>query len=275
MTYLPSYPCILGPHVAGLFLATALQAAEIDAAGLDALLPADIVILGEVHDNPAHHDNQARAVAAMGAAALVFEMFGPEAALAATPEVRGDAGALAGALGWDGSGWPDFALYWPIFEAAPEAAVFGGAVPREDVRRAVSEGAASVLGSGAALFGLDAPLDDGEQDRREALQAEAHCDALPDEVLPGMVEAQRLRDAALAHAVVAAMAETGGPVAVITGNGHARKDWGMPPMLARVLPDARVLSVGQFETPPDDAPPYDLWLVTERAERDDPCRAFR
>ena len=31
----------------------------------------DIVVLGEVHDNPAHHANQARAVAAIKPAALV------------------------------------------------------------------------------------------------------------------------------------------------------------------------------------------------------------
>ena len=104
---------------------------------------------------------------------------------------------------------------------------------------------------------------------------EAHCDALPEDILPGMVEAQRLRDAALARAVLAAMAETGGPVAVITGNGHARRDWGLPRMLARAAPDLTLVSIGQFEAPPEDDPPFDLWLVTTPAPRDDPCAAFR
>ncbi len=90
-----------------------------------------------------------------------------------------------------------------------------------------------------------------------------------------MVEAQRLRDAGLARAVVAAMLETGGPVALITGNGHARTDWGVPRMLGRALPDATVISVGQFEAAPSGPVPHDLWLVTEPAERPDPCLAFR
>ncbi len=65
------------------------------------------------------------------------------------------------------------------------------------------EGAAAVFGAAAARFGLDAPLPEDEQAAREAEQAEAHCGALPAEMLPGMVEAQRLRDAALARAVAA------------------------------------------------------------------------
>ena len=99
------------------------------------------------------------------------------------------------------------------------------------------EGASRFLFLSAPLFGLDAALDPEEQATREAGQMAAHCDALPDHVLPGMVEAQRLRDAALSRAIVAAILETdGGPVAVITGNGHARTDWGIPPMLTRALP---------------------------------------
>ena len=78
-----------------------------------------------------------------------------------------------------------------------------------------------------------------------------------------------------ARAVVQAMDATGGPVAVITGNGHARKDWGVPAVLAVAAPDLSVLSLGQFEAAPEGAAPYDLHLVTAPADRDDPCEAFR
>jgi hypothetical protein len=84
----------------------------------------------------------------------------------------------------------------------------------------------------AARFGLTEALDPDEQAAREAEQQEAHCNALPEEILPGFVEAQRLRDAALAEAALAALADTGGPVVVVTGNGHARADWGVPALLA-------------------------------------------
>ncbi len=239
---------------------------------------ADVVILGEVHDNPAHHEWQAEAVAALQPAALVFEMLLPEQAEAVTPELRMDAEALEAALGWEARGWPDFGMYHPLFTAAPEAQVFGADLPHDTVRAALSDGAAAVFEEvfdvPAADFGLDAPLPAVQQEAREALQDAAHCHALPEAVLPGMVEAQRLRDAAIAHAVIEAHAATGGPVAVITGSGHARTDWGVPAVLAVAAPDLSVHAVGQLESDPDGDAPFDQLRITAPAEREDPCAAF-
>jgi uncharacterized iron-regulated protein len=165
-------------------------------------------------------------------------------------------------------------MYAPLFTAAPAARIVGGALPRAEVRRAVTEGAAAVFGPDAGRFGLDRPLPAAEQAAREADQATAHCDALSEEMLPGMVAAQRLRDAALARAALEAWRRTGGPVAVITGAGHADRERGIPAALAEAAPGLSVLSIGQFEAPPADPPPFDLWLVTEPAEREDPCAAF-
>ena len=239
---------------------------------------ADVLIVGEVHDNPHHHVGQARAVQELAPAALVFEMLTPELAAKVTPELLGNAATLDAALDWEGRGWPDFSMYYPIFSSAPDAAIFGGAVARADVRRAVSEGAAAVFGGGASAFGLDVPLPDDEQAAREAGQQVAHCNALPPDILGGMVEAQRLRDAALARATLAALAESeargvDAPVIVITGNGHARRDRGVPVYLeGRGL---TVVSIGQFETAAPEAPAFDAWIVTDAAERPDPCEAFR
>ncbi|MHC0052424.1 ChaN family lipoprotein [Actibacterium sp. D379-3] len=250
------------------------RAGEIAPDALTDLPAADVIVLGEVHDNPIHHENQARAVAALHPAALVFEMLTPGLAARATPDLMGDAAALGKALHWQESGWPDFTFYYPIFTAAPGTPIYGGALPRGDVRRAIGAGAAAVFGDGAAAYGLAAALPDDVQAAREELQQIAHCNALPPEMLPGMVEAQRLRDAALARAVAQALAETGGPVAVITGNGHARRDWGLAAALAQAAPEVTLLSVGQFEEPPEEPAPFDLWLVTAPAEREDPCAGF-
>ena len=239
---------------------------------------ADIVILGEVHDNPDHHAWQAEAVADLQPAALVFEMLLPDQAAAVTSDLRDDAQALEQALGWEARGWPDFAMYHPIFTAAPEAAIFGADLPRDSVRAAMSDGAAAVFTEtfreDPVAFGLDQPLPPDMQETREALQDAAHCHALPEALLPGMVEAQRLRDAAIARAAIAAHAATGGPVAVITGTGHARSDWGVPAVLALVAPELSVHAVGQMEAEPDGDAPFDQVRVTDPAERDDPCAAF-
>ncbi len=239
----------------------------------DLFRDADVVFLGEVHDNPVHHDNQAQAILAIGPKAVVFEMLVPEQAEKVTPDLLDDARALEVALGWNDSGWPDFSMYYPVFAALVETKIYGGQVPREAARIAFQGGDMSAALDGAgAEFGLTLPLSQEQQEDREALQMAAHCDALPEEMLPGMVMAQRLRDARLAQAVTEALDETGGPVAVITGNGHARIDWGAPVLLPKEIAS---MSFGQLEAEPQSDPPYDLWIVTEAAERDDPCAAFK
>lgn len=260
--------------VAACLLAAPVRADLITPDALDTLPDADVIFLGEVHDNPAHHSNQARAIAAIDPAALVFEML-TAAQAAAVPDVLPDAATLSRLLDWDASGWPDFTLYYPLFRAASSALIYGAEVPREDARLAMSIGVAEHFGADAARFGLSAPLPPEEQEAREAVQARAHCDALPAEILPGMVEIQRLRDATLARSALQAYDETGGPVIVITGTGHARTDWGAPVALRNAAPDLRILSIGQFEEEPGDAPPFDLWLVTDPHPRPDPCEAFR
>jgi uncharacterized iron-regulated protein len=205
----------------------------------------------------------------------VFEMLTPDQAARVTPALIGDGPALAEALEWEASGWPDFTLYHPIFLAAPTARIYGAAFDGEAISGAAKDGAAAVFGPEAARFGLAEPLAEADLADRVVEQAEAHCGALPPGMLPGMVEVQRLRDAGLAQASLRALEDTGGPVAVITGNGHARTDRGMPAALAVAAPDVTILTLGQFEAPPEGDPPFDLWLVTAPAEREDPCAAFR
>ncbi|MEO3416838.1 ChaN family lipoprotein [Roseovarius sp. CAU 1744] len=235
----------------------------------------DILILGEIHDNPHHHAVQAERVMDLQPKALVFEMVSPDRFYGeVVPEYRSPTG-LQDYLDWDASGWPDFTMYHPIFDAAPDARIYGAHVPGDAAREAASRGVAAAFGNGAMMFGLDDPLPENQQVAREALQAAAHCDALPDEMLAPMVEIQRLRDALIARAAIDAFRATGGPVAVITGNGHARKDWGVPALLARVAdaPDMHV--VGQTE---DDAPlqgGFDEVVSSPVQPRPDPCLAFQ
>lgn len=254
--------------------AQAVGADQIAPEGLQDLPTADVVFLGEVHDNPKHHQHQAQAVAAIGPTALVFEMMTPQQA-ARVPSELPDAEDLEELLQWHAAGWPDFALYYPIFANAPEARIYGAALPRDQARAAMSGDLATHFAGDAARFGLDQPLDPEQQATREALQDDAHCNALPAEMLPGMVAIQRLRDAMLADAALRAAKDTGGPVVVITGTGHTRTDWGAPAALAMAAPDLQVLSIGQYELPVAGSAPNDLWLVTDPHPRPDPCAAFR
>ncbi|NBB97160.1 MAG: hypothetical protein GVY34_03165 [Alphaproteobacteria bacterium] len=258
----------------GAALALPAQAEQIAPDRLDSLPGASVFFLGEVHDHPGHHLNQARAIAAIQPTAMVFEML-TDAQAANAPATWDSAETLADALAWDGSGWPDFAIYYPIFEAAPTARIYGAAVPRAQARAVFEQPVAQVFAGDAARFALDTPLPETEQAARETLQAEAHCNALPANLLPGMVAVQRLRDAELARVAELALRDTGGPVVVITGTGHVRRDWGAPAALALAAPEVATLSLGQYEDAAPDPALTDFWIVTDAVDRDDPCAAFQ
>lgn len=262
-------------HIFGAALVAApLMAAEITTDDLGTLPVADVIFLGEVHDNLAHHMNQRAAMLEIKPAAVVYEML-TEAQAAQMPPVLPNEDDLRALLDWDNSGWPDFTLYYPVFSAAPDALVFGAAMPRDELRALRDTAITTIFGADAGTFGLTTPLAPHEQMDREALKARAHCDMLPETMLPMMVDIQRLRDAMLARAALQAFEQTGGPVVVITGTEHARTDWGAPATLRFAAPDLRQLSIGQFEARPEAAPPHDLWLVAEPPDRADPCDAFR
>ncbi|WP_371687490.1 ChaN family lipoprotein [Thalassococcus sp. S3] len=236
---------------------------------------ADVVILGEVHDNPHHHDLQTKVIEHVQPKAIVWEMLDQTQASRVTRDIVEHPETLEEVLGWSETGWPDFVMYAPIFAAAPDARTYGAHVSRPDARTAMETGVVVAFGDEAARFGLADPLPEGEQSEREAFQLRAHCDALPVEMLPMMVDVQRLRDASLARAIGTAFDETGGPVAVITGNGHARADWGIPVYLERILPDITIVSIGQGEDAAGAAGEFDLVLDAPGIERPDPCLAFR
>ncbi|MFU8863638.1 MAG: ChaN family lipoprotein [Rhodobacterales bacterium] len=242
---------------------------------LDQVTAAPVVIIGEVHDNPAHHAVQAALVAHIQPRAIVFEMLTEVQADAVTPQTRADEETLGDALDWADSGWPDFSLYYPIFAAAPAAAIYGAAVPRDAARAAMQAGIAESFGDQAAAFGLTTPLPPAEQAAQEDLQQVAHCNAMPPEMLPVMVDLQRLRDAVLARETLRAVDATGGPVVVITGNGHARRDWGVPAYIAAMRPDLEVVSIGQQEDGGGAPGGFDILLSSPAVDRPDPCEAFR
>ncbi len=233
----------------------------------------EVVILGEVHDNPRHHRAQASAVATLRPAAIVFEMLSREQAGRITPENRRDRVGLGRVLGWEGTTWPDFSYYYPIIAAGEGARIYGAGLTRAAARAAFKTGIVADFGPAAGLYGLDRPLAASQLAERVAYQRRAHCDALPEDLLPKMVALQRLRDAYLARAVVAALDEVGRPVVVITGNGHARKDRGLAVYLARARPDVSIYAVGLSEDGRIDGV-FDRVVSFAPEPRPDPCLAF-
>lgn len=263
-----------------LQVAAAFVMMSLPPAWADVVVPSDaqIIILGEVHDNPLHHAEQARIVADLRPKAVVWEMLSPQQISQSQGVDRGNAAALGAALGWEAAGWPDFAMYHPIFVASEGAVHLGGSVPRDLLMRAMTLGALSAWEGQADWFDPSlalGPLAPEDQSAREDEQAEAHCGALPPHLLPGMVEAQRFRDAVMASVALKAVQDGLTPVVVITGTGHARTDVGIPAMIRLARPEVKVWSLGQLEGEPGTDLPYDGITATAPTPRDDPCAAFQ
>ncbi|MEX0329573.1 MAG: ChaN family lipoprotein [Ruegeria sp.] len=238
----------------------------------DAMQSADIVILGEIHDNPQHHLVQTKAIEAISPSAVVWEMVTEEGAQRLAQKAATNPEELSRILRWAESGWPPLSMYYPVFQAT-NAPVYGAMVPRAAAQAAMKRGAATALGADAARYGLTVPLAPDDQAAREADQLLAHCNAIPEESLPQMVAIQRLRDAVLTRSILTAVEETGGPVAVITGNGHARKDRGIPTFLSRLRPGLKVFVLGQSEDGVIDGE-FDAVIDSPTIDREDPCKAF-
>jgi uncharacterized iron-regulated protein len=124
----------------------------------------------------------------------------------------------------------------------------------------------------------------------EALAAElkgSHCGLLPDSAIPGLVAAQRYRDAHLADVVLKATEQHGSAI-LIAGNGHVRSDRGVPWHIRQRAPDKKVISVMLIEVEdgkidaeaylprdPDGKPAANYVVFTPRVQRADPCEAMR
>src|SRR4029453_13236904 len=179
------------------------------------------VLLGEKHDNPDHHQIQAavlRAILATGRRPIVaFEMFTPDDApalarfLGTAPR---DAAGLGAAVDWKNNGWPDWAYYQPIAQAALDAGVpIVAANLTQATARALARGQRAALPANLAEhYALDQPPSAALQAALTTEIREAHCGHFPADRVDGMVLAQRTRDSALAESLLAG-ADGGGLIA--------------------------------------------------------------
>lgn len=211
------------------------------------------VLLGEKHDNPEHHQIQAEILGRMIAAgrkpALVWEMIGrgKQTAIDDFLEAGGtDADALADAIGWAETGWPDWKFYRPIAEQALAAGlpIVAGNLDAATVR-AISLDDLAETGLGKRLR-LDEPV---PEQVREMLLDEVyrgHCGLIPRTKLSPMVAVQIARDASLAEAMVRSAEMADGAV-LIAGGQHARRDTGAGFHLEQRFGGENIVSIGLLE----------------------------
>jgi uncharacterized iron-regulated protein len=256
---------------------------------------AQVVLLGEKHDNPDHHRLQARLLASLAARGrrpvVAFEMIAADRRADLARVLAGPAPSVAEVRAAidDGRGW-DWALYVPILETAlrwrlPIVAADLDAATLAALR---TSGLGGLTPDAIARLGLDRVVL-SSADRR-ALAAEiraAHCGMAPKAMVDRLVAIQRARDARLARALVDAGVGNGGAAVLIAGAGHVRRDRGVPRYLAAWTPGAATVSVALLEVEVDhddpadtlaalfgSAVPFDYVWFTPRVDALDPCTKF-
>jgi uncharacterized iron-regulated protein len=252
------------------------------------LVGADVVLLGERHDNPDHHRLQAWAISAMIAGGrrplTAFEMIGPEqtaAVEAARSQHPVDLDALGQSLNWEKSLWPDWSFYRPLFGLALDnGLVIRSANLSPDLVRAIAR-AQPIPEETRRRLGLDQPPPPALLASMAREIRQSHCGMLPESAVPPMVDVQRARDRTMALALADAGPEGG---LLIAGAGHTRTDRGVPWHLQGLAPGRSLLSLAFLEVEPGETdpaaygrpydtatPPFDAVVFTPRASDDDPC----
>jgi uncharacterized iron-regulated protein len=227
------------------------------------------VLLGEKHDSELHHARQLAVLQALAQRgvkpALAMEQFDSpqQVALSAAQRTTQDADALAdaGQLNRKGWRWPMYkdlisyaaAQHWPLL-----AANLGRTEGRDIAMGKINP---TLPGADAAQLAL-----------MEEDIVQGHCGQRPEPAhLAAIVLAQRARDVRMAQA----LNSTAGPVVLIAGAGHVRRDRAVPRYLEQ---PARALSIGLVEVEDGKSQPsdydlagFDIAWFTAAAERPDPC----
>ena len=222
---------------------------------------AEVVYLGEMHDNARHHALQVRVleaiVSAGGRPALAFEMVPESQQRDLDRAVRSDdtAEGVERRLRWHQQGWPDFRMYWPLFEQARElrlpvvAADLDPGVTRQ-INRDGLVGLREDPGRLRSALPPDPVLDRTITRRIQTV----HCDLVPDPRAARMLESWYARNVTIARA------RGRGPPRGRPGAGDHRA---RPPVAGRRAGPAR-------RAPSRDAPVHrHLRRGGGRAERDD------
>lgn len=238
-----------------------------------------VLLLGEVHDNVAGQRDRfadlERRVQAGWRPAIVMEQFDEDQQDLLTQAQKdcADPECLLRLLSTPGWNWK---LYRAVIDLALsyDLPLIAGNLSRADGSRVVRDGFTTTFDAATiATYHLNAPLPGDLRDGQQKEIVAGHCNMLPDMMLGGIVNAQVARDVWMAKMI---LAQRPRDVVLLAGNGHVRKDIGVPRWLALAAPGLRVVSEGYEEKGKTVRPgTYDVTHLVPAQPRPDPCAALK
>ena len=178
-----------------------------------------LLLLGEQHDDPAHHQQESAMVHALAQrgtlAALALEMADSGNSTAGLTPQAGEE-QVRRALRWDGEGWP-----WQDYATAVMTAV-GAGVPVVGVNLERARLRATMTDSS-----LDTALTAVAMQAQQKAIRDGHCGLLPESQIVPMTRMQVARDRHMA-AELTGLVMPGKTVLLIAGAGHVEPQLGVP-----------------------------------------------
>ena len=254
---------------------------------------ANILLLGEVHDNRLHHEFQLKLLKAKldsgSRPSLLMEQLDSESQVnldAALADLnRDDAFSRAADLIKFG----DWKLYAPLLSAAVDykLPIIAANIANTQLQPVMRQGFNTYDPTDLKRIGIDEVWSEDRDNYLSQHIDGTHCGQISPQWRAGLVRGQRLRDALMVDAAVPSL---GRGIVAILGRDHARRDIGLPLYFSVRRPSTRMLSIGLVEVIPGmDAPrlyvtetatgeaPYDvIWFSPrlDRSGRFDPCAGF-
>lgn len=233
---------------------------------LQAVLPADVLLLGEQHDAPEHQLIQAQVIAVLAQrgllGAVALEMADAGATTAALHPSSTEL-QVKSALKWNDKLWP-WAAYGPAVMTAVRAGVpvLGANLPRDAMR--------GVMGDAK----LDNQLPGPALKAQQQLIRTGHCNLLPEGQITPMTRIQIAKDISMAANVTKAVLP-GKVVVLLAGSGHVDRQLGVPQHLASSVSNKAVRLRAGGAAPEDRAESFDAVWATPALPAKDYCAEFK
>lgn len=278
----------------------------------ESIASADVVYLGEIHDNPWHHELQldvVRHLTESGAQpAIGFEFFntGQTSDLmsftAPLTHTNKSSKSLTKAeqrlrrqLGWGKQREDEWAAYFPIIDYAKQnsLAVFGTDLPA-GIRRRITRIGISELSPVEQRLIVDTGF--SNEAYRTLMQkrfVQGHCGWNDPKLLDNLYKTWLARNDSMATAITDMLASTTDrPVVMIVGAGHTMYNMGIVERVAALMPSARQMNIA-FKPVQDlsnsltdylqaeevegsvFSPNHEYFWFTPALEREDPCAKFK
>ena len=211
--------CAGRPEAPIIQLPSGSAAAATTSARLDALLPVDVLLLGEQHDAKEHQQVEQQVIADLAArgllAAVALEMADTGLSTAKLKPSATDQ-QTRDALKWNDKGW-HWEAYGPAVMTAVRAGVpvLGANLPRTELQASMGDSTLDMLLPGPAL-----------KVQQQGIRI-GHCNMLPESQIAPMTRIQIAKDITMANTLSQATLP-GKVVLLLTGSGHADRLLGVP-----------------------------------------------